>query len=111
MAVIWNPTNSSTRLAWHETQDAALPLGLRPISIKSYARKLVTRIARVFESLHFSTEGIGRTYIAGISRASCPSICSLRLRCAPDEASTRLDTAAGWRAVFPPARVTRSLSA
>src|SRR5215813_5540589 len=34
MAVIWNPTNSAVRLAWHETQDAALPLGLRLISIE-----------------------------------------------------------------------------
>jgi putative tryptophan/tyrosine transport system substrate-binding protein len=34
MAVIWNPMNSALRLAWHETQDAALPLGLRLISIE-----------------------------------------------------------------------------
>jgi putative ABC transport system substrate-binding protein len=34
VAVIWNPTNSAVRLAWQETQDAALPLGLRLISIE-----------------------------------------------------------------------------
>jgi putative ABC transport system substrate-binding protein len=34
MAVIWNPTNSAVRLAWQETQDAALRFGIRMVSIE-----------------------------------------------------------------------------
>jgi putative tryptophan/tyrosine transport system substrate-binding protein len=33
IGVIWNPTNFAVRLAWQETQDAALLLGIRLISI------------------------------------------------------------------------------
>ena len=46
MAVIWNPTNPAIRLAWHEIQDAAPPLGLGLISIEA---RTVSDIVSAFD--------------------------------------------------------------